>query len=313
MKIYGPVELSVTLRNFLCYALSNASEEKDLGHAVDLFKSKTTTEINEGLSGYNDHKPVDIKSLRQELANLTCAWTKFYDIETLLELNGTGLKTHMHADEVEKHCGFEIEGPIGDGGNGVRKQWKRIGNPLDKRVLAIVTYAYDGTRGDTDVFEKDFIVRPHSGGPRRDGHVGGRILTPEEVVDQKQRWTDYCAASDAISERIAGHIFDVDEKNNVMTYSAYKSDDRGVPIDNLDEVAVEGNIIITQLSDYKGEDDYDDYESEIVENPTWLDICVLFNRAVEQTGDFHHIFLEGLCKTKKEKDGVPIYRFSTGS
>lgn len=184
-------------------------------------------------------------------------------------------------------------------------------NPLDNRVLAIVTHAYDGTEGKTEVFDQETVVRPHYGGPC----VGGEIQTPEEVVERKQRWEDYCKGSDAISKRVADRVKEGDEGAKInLCYSCYKTDDRDVPIDNLDEVAIEGKAIITQLSNYKDdEEDHDDYESPIVENPTWLDVCVLFNQAIPLTGDYHHSFLEGVYKTKEEKDGVPIYRFSTGS
>lgn len=317
--IYGPVKLSMMLRNFLGYTMhqmrDKVSRDVELKHAVELISSKSVEEINAGMALYDGHKPFDIKDLRQELASLVSEWKHDYSIELLWELNNTGLKTHMKASEIGINHGFEIEGPQGDGGSGVRKQWKRIENPLDERVLAIVTYAYNGTSGKTEVFDANTIVRPHYGGPRPDNHVGGSIPTPEEVVEGKQRWDDYRTGSDAIEKRVRDRIRKEDRKAKInLCYSCYKTDERGVPIDNLDEVAIEGKAIITQLCDYKDDDEgHDDYESPIVENPTWLDVCVLFNKAILRTGDYHHAFLEGVYKTKNEKDGVPIYRFSTGS
>jgi len=63
---------------------------------------------------------------------------------------------------------------------------------------------------------------------------------------------------------------------------------------------------------YNDEDECSDYESPVVENPTWLDIAAMFNKAIHQTGDFHHCFLEGVFRTDDIQNGVPVYRFSTG-
>ena len=214
--IYGPVKLSMMLRNFIGYTMhqmrDKVSRDVELKHAVELISSKSVEEINAGMALYDGHKPFDIKDLRQELASLVSEWTHDYSIELLWELNNTGLKTHMKASEIGINHGFEIEGPQGDGGSGVRKQWKRIENPLDERVLAIVTYAYNGTSGKTEVFDANTIVRPHYGGPRPDNHVGGSIPTPEEVVEGKQRWDDYRTGSDAIEKRVRDRIRKEDRK-----------------------------------------------------------------------------------------------------
>ncbi len=107
-----------------------------------------------------------------------------------------------------------------------------------------------------------------------------------------------------------------DEKMYVY-YSAYKTSNvTGDPLNNLNTVAIRGKVILEQ--EY---DDCKSYRSEVVENPTWLDIAVLANKMIITTQDFHY-FLEGvnpvtvggINKRKQKKiDGVKVYTFSMGS
>lgn len=101
------------------------------------------------------------------------------------------------------------------------------------------------------------------------------------------------------------------EKSYVL-YSAYKTDEDGLPVNNLHEVAVKGKAIFVGLYDSfwgKGKD----YQSEVMENPTWLDVAVAANKMIQVTGDYHHVFLEDVYKTNYEIDGVPVYYLSMGS
>ena len=62
--------------------------------------------------------------------------------------------------------------------------------------------------------------------------------------------------------------------------------------DNFD---VKGKLIfINHLSEFFGSPYGSVYKSRIIINPTYLDIMILANRAIKQTGDYHHTFLEGL-------------------
>lgn len=289
MNVYGPVKLSKSLRTFLEYTYSKMIDEitdVELRHAVAMWREP------------------DWKDIGDELNDLVAEWTLCYDIRSLLTMDKSGLASHMKAEEIGINHEFELDGPQGDGGGGIRKHWKRIENPIDERVLAIVTHTADGTNGKVDVFEPATVVRPHCD--------CSRIETPEEIADRKQRWIDYVKASDLIDKRVHDHILQHDTAEIKLSYSCYETDERGVPIDNLDEIAIEGKAIIIQLSDYK-EENFEDYESPVVENPTWLDMCVLFNQAISKTGDDHHCFLEGVYETSSTRDGIPVYRFATGS
>ena len=102
------------------------------------------------------------------------------------------------------------------------------------------------------------------------------------------------------------------ENKERIIFSVYKYKD-GVPIDNLDEIPVKGKVIfVAEKDDFFGGKLSEDYQSEIVENPTWLQICVLFSDSVSKTKDFHHVYLEGITE-KSNIDGIPCYEFLTGS
>ena len=116
---------------------------------------------------------------------------------------------------------------------------------------------------------------------------------------------DYGKRLDAIHERIAKRL---GEKPTVF-YSAYKTDQDGLPIDNLDDIAVEGEVQFhAQHDPYWGGGR--GYDSEQVES--WLEIAVLANAMIKTTGDFHHQFLEAINVTG-DSNGVKTARFSMGS
>ena len=71
-----------------------------------------------------------------------------------------------------------------------------------------------------------------------------------------------------------------------------------VPDDNLDEVAVLGPVAFTWGQDFV---------SEVVDSPTWLDVAVIANGAIEEAGSVH-MDLEGVKDTGRVNgDRVPVY------
>ena len=97
-----------------------------------------------------------------------------------------------------------------------------------------------------------------------------------------------------------------------VIYSAYSTTNEDLPTDNLDDVAVEGRVIF--LMDHKpffggGED----WQSDVVENPTWLEVAVLADDMIRTTGDYHHVFLEDVEGVGQEKDGLKFARMVMGS
>ena len=107
-----------------------------------------------------------------------------------------------------------------------------------------------------------------------------------------------------------------------VIYSNYDEDKDDVPIDNLSEIAIKGKCVVIDDSDsYWGGKSSKRYVSPILDNPTWLDLCVCSNQAIIETNDHHHVFLEGvdLNKTKKLREelgvaeDVAVYEFAMGS
>lgn len=95
-----------------------------------------------------------------------------------------------------------------------------------------------------------------------------------------------------------------------VTYSAYKSDDDNIPIDNLDDVPVQGRVKFVAEPDSWSTKRY---ESPVVESPTWLEITLIADDMIKTIEDFHHIFLENIRHAKTEEDGTKIYHFIMGS
>ena len=120
-------------------------------------------------------------------------------------------------------------------------------------------------------------------------------------------------ASDAGWEKVYSEI-ENQLKNEIsdeilVRFSAYKIDENEIPINNLNDIVVNGKVkFISPKNIWKNEK----YTSVIVENPTWLDITVLANEMIIKTQDKHHIYLEDIEFVREEKD-IKIYDFIMGS
>ncbi len=106
-----------------------------------------------------------------------------------------------------------------------------------------------------------------------------------------------------------------------VRFSAYDSDEFDTPIDNLNEVALKGKVkFIDEGNFWEGVGDgeygesYKPYESGIIENPTWLDVCVAANKMIQTTNDRHHVYVEQLYDVYQEEDGgVLVAKIGMGS
>ena len=80
----------------------------------------------------------------------------------------------------------------------------------------------------------------------------------------------------------------------------------------MNEVAIEGKaILVSDYDNFWGEGG--NYRSDVVENPTWLDLALLADTAIRTTGDTHHQFFENIREVGEDTDGVSVYRFIMGS
>ena len=81
-----------------------------------------------------------------------------------------------------------------------------------------------------------------------------------------------------------------------MVFSAYKCDQDNVPIDNLDEVPISGNIEIQGKgkSATRVEAREKVIESEVLRDPTWLDQCAIANAHLIQRIHRRQLYLESV-------------------
>jgi hypothetical protein len=110
-----------------------------------------------------------------------------------------------------------------------------------------------------------------------------------DLDEELERWQE---AYERIERRVAERIGRRQEI--AVRYAAYQDDAEGLPVDNLDEVAYSGFIRFRdEGSDYWAWRSVP-WESEVLEDPTWLDLCVVANDKILRGGDRHHVFLEGI-------------------
>jgi len=128
------------------------------------------------------------------------------------------------------------------------------------------------------------------------------MTNSKETVDAQKAWEKAIQAMEAKVHARVGKDCDV-------RYSAYKSDANDVPIDNLDEVAFKGSgVIIAEHDPFWGGEASGDYQSKVLTDPTWLDLCVVTQEQMNHTKDGHHCFLEAV-----RSRGPGRYELSLGS
>lgn len=69
-------------------------------------------------------------------------------------------------------------------------------------------------------------------------------------------------------------------KNQIVVYSAYDYDEWDNPIENLKEIPVKGKVKFVNKDG--------DFESEVLNSPTWLDITVIANEMLEESKDYQY-------------------------
>lgn len=78
----------------------------------------------------------------------------------------------------------------------------------------------------------------------------------------------------------------------------------------LDKIAIKGKVKF--IREHGHVENFQKFESNIIENPTWKDLLDIANDMTLAAMDFDHVFLEGFRKVNTI-DGVDIYKFFMGS
>jgi len=115
----------------------------------------------------------------------------------------------------------------------------------------------------------------------------------------------YDARLGAMAARIAQAV----AGQPLVKFTAYELDADDLPRDNLDEIAFSGRCKFVQPAGLWRQKAY---ESDVVLNPTWLDIAKLANDMISVTGDDHHVYLEGIGHVRDEAD-ITVLGFVMGS
>lgn len=135
---------------------------------------------------------------------------------------------------------------------------------------------------------------PDLGPPEEDDDDSGSGVSDESM-----------ALDDAIQARLKAALGD----DVRVVYEAYEFDDDERPVDNLDKRAHKGRIRFVAEDPNDGET----FESDVLENPTWLDVARVANQMLIALNDHHHVYLEGIDIVKKPKGEPVIAEFSMGS
>jgi hypothetical protein len=97
------------------------------------------------------------------------------------------------------------------------------------------------------------------------------------------------AAFDAIQDRVRARV----KQKCFVVFSGYTSDPDNVPVDNLDDVPVSGKVKIrASRQRLASGNPKKDYESEVLHNPTWLDLCAIANAHLVQRVRRRQLYLE---------------------
>lgn len=138
-----------------------------------------------------------------------------------------------------------------------------------------------------------------------------------ETSDRDDEAPDpYIIVRDQMHNRIDKYLMAISNSERYVCYSAYKSDEDEIPIDNLSNTAFLGKgIVVEEKDEFFGSGR--NYQSDVLDTPSFLDLALVANELIETTGDFHHAFFESVMKTNGEKviDGelIPVYKLSMGS
>jgi len=145
------------------------------------------------------------------------------------------------------------------------------------------------------------------------------MTKPENPLDANSEFVvadEYQQRFNAIQARVAAAIAASGTPHHGLEFSAYAFDDEDLPVDNLDEVAIAGECRIAQPHDffegYWGAGGQD-FESEVLRDPTWLQLCVVANRMMDVVKDTHHCYLEGVSPEETPGPGCPRFSFEMGS
>lgn len=111
---------------------------------------------------------------------------------------------------------------------------------------------------------------------------------------------------DLAQQNISARIRAAVDGDYLVRFACYGEDSEGIPVDNLDEIAFHGQVIL--------EDEIEEVRSDkVLTNPTWLEVCVEANNIIQRSGNAHHVWIEGLYRMNGEDEAPAIMALNFGS
>jgi len=151
---------------------------------------------------------------------------------------------------------------------------------------------------------------------RMEEHIDELHVKLANTPDAKALAARQNAAYAAMHDRVARHL-EAKLGSCYLTYSAYRTDHEDVVIDNLDEVPIPGKVrIVMDRDTFYGGDGSRNFRSEVLDSPTWLQLCVEAEAMIGVTMNAHHSFLEAVRpypEDQQDEDGVTLLQFCMGS
>lgn len=133
-------------------------------------------------------------------------------------------------------------------------------------------------------------------------------MAVKQKIDDSEYMDKYKEACDKMEIKVAERV----RGECRVFYSAYDSDEDGIPVDNLDEIALVGKIAV--ICNWPSVIDTEKVlTSEILKSPTWLDLTVISNDLINETCDYHHRFFEGYHIIGETHGGVMLIDLHMGS
>jgi hypothetical protein len=123
-------------------------------------------------------------------------------------------------------------------------------------------------------------------------------------------------AMNKMEVRVEAACKEAGHKRCRVIYSAYESDENDTPVDNLDEIAAKGRVVVYRpRNEFFGGEESLPYRSKVLVDPTFLQLAVCANRSIVRTRDRHHVFFEGLSEesTYNEELKAFVYQMWMGS
>lgn len=121
--------------------------------------------------------------------------------------------------------------------------------------------------------------------------------------------TEWTKAWTSICKRVKS----VTSSRSPIIFSNYKTDKDGNPVDNLDSVAIRGSIVIVAdaAEGIWGGTNSKPFQSRVLTDPTWLDLCAVLHEQIKHTRDRQHVCIEGVKKVGQQTiDGKRIAKYA---